>query len=86
MNDDRNCAFGFFKKVQLRCQQLNNLAAGESLKPNKMDGLIERSQTLTNENRLLKGKLDRKERLIEVTNVNNKFIIIVSIVLFVFRN
>lgn len=58
-----------------RCQHLNNLAAGESLKPNKMDGLLERSQTLTNENRLLKRKLMKvnevKERLIKVTNVKN---------------
>ncbi|XP_046637709.1 uncharacterized protein LOC124316017 [Daphnia pulicaria] len=70
-----------------RCQHLNNLAAGdESLKPNKMDGLLERSQTLTNENRLLKRKLDRKERLIKVTNMKNEFIRIVAIVLFVFRN
>ncbi len=57
-----------------RCEHLNKLVAGKSPTPSPMERLLVRSQKSTYNNRLLKGQLQRKGKLIKVANIRYLFV------------
>jgi hypothetical protein len=56
-----------------RCEHLKKLVAGMSPKPSQMERLVEWSQKSSHQNRLLKLRLCRKQKVIQVKIVNYHF-------------